>query len=50
MLAWMWRKSKTILVLEGVKIGAITMKVSMEFLKNLEIYGLYDPAVPPLGS
>lgn len=36
MLAWMWRKSKTFLVLEGVKI-AITMKVSMEFLKNLEI-------------
>jgi hypothetical protein len=49
MLARMWRKRNTPLVLVGLKAGTTPLKISLALLRKLDIILLEDPAIPLLG-
>jgi hypothetical protein len=48
-LVRMWRKRNTPPLLVGLQACTITLEVSLEFLRKLDIVLLEDPAIPLLG-
>jgi hypothetical protein len=49
MLAWMWRKRNTPILLVGLQACTTTLAISLAIPQKMDIVLLEDPAIPLLG-